>query len=151
MQRATVPLVQLKDYISVKNTHFDVWAMGMFDNNRHNRVGHNSDEEWLSLNLGATNRRTNYETPMNCNSTRDYICFCRRTFVHLAAFKNHENTCKKSKKRLSNALIRAKELFALKEKKDNSESPGHGVDIQCGETSLLGTNPEHGQSVDLEV
>jgi hypothetical protein len=41
-------------------------------------------------------------------------CTCGRTFPHLAAFKNHQNKCKRSMSRLSIALAKAKEVFANK-------------------------------------
>jgi hypothetical protein len=41
-----------------------------------------------------------------------YSCqACRRTFVALHAFNNHQRSCKPSKKRLSSALVKAKEIW----------------------------------------
>jgi len=43
-------------------------------------------------------------------------CSCGRVFLHAGAFKNHQNTCKKSKSHLSSALAKAKEILSSKKR-----------------------------------
>ncbi len=70
---------------------------------------------------------------MNRDSAFGQTCSCGRTFTHDGAFKNHQNTCKKSKKRLSLALKKAKELFAKKQNASTSNT------IESPEPSVVGT------------
>jgi hypothetical protein len=44
-------------------------------------------------------------------------CFCGRTFSQQSAFGNHQRSCKRTKKRLSGVLDKAKEVFAEKKRK----------------------------------
>ena len=44
-------------------------------------------------------------------------CHCGRVFSHTYALTNHEQTCKKSKKRLSHALAMAKEVWQTRKKR----------------------------------
>src|ERR1700722_1388011 len=52
---------------------------------------------------------------LNCISVMDrdlafrQICFCGRSFASSAAFKRHQNSCKKCKRALAVALTKAKE------------------------------------------
>jgi hypothetical protein len=39
------------------------------------------------------------------------VCVCGRSFQQLSAFTNHKRTCQSSKKRLSSALDKAKQLW----------------------------------------
>ena len=41
-------------------------------------------------------------------------CYCGRSFLASAAFKNHSKGCSLSKKRLSSALTKAQELYKSK-------------------------------------
>ncbi|KIK32218.1 hypothetical protein CY34DRAFT_111051, partial [Suillus luteus UH-Slu-Lm8-n1] len=43
-------------------------------------------------------------------------CTCGRSFAQLNAYANHQRTCKKRKKHLSNALSKAKELWSTKKR-----------------------------------
>lgn len=43
-------------------------------------------------------------------------CTCGRSFAQLNAYANHQRTCKKQKKHLSNALSKAKELWSTKKR-----------------------------------
>jgi hypothetical protein len=44
-------------------------------------------------------------------------CHCGRVFSQTYAFTNHERTCKKSKKRLSDALAKAKQIYQAKKRR----------------------------------
>jgi hypothetical protein len=45
------------------------------------------------------------------------ICLCGRAFSQQSAFSNHKRTCQKSKKRLSSALEKAKQLWTGKKRR----------------------------------
>jgi hypothetical protein len=45
------------------------------------------------------------------------ICLCGREFYQDNAYGNHQRSCKRTKKRLSGALEKAKEIFAQKRQK----------------------------------
>jgi hypothetical protein len=53
---------------------------------------------------------------MNFPSAFNKKCSCGRVFAQAGAFKNHQNTCQKSKKRLSLALAKAKEVLSSKKR-----------------------------------
>lgn len=44
------------------------------------------------------------------------VCRCGRSFAQLNAYANHQRTCKKRKKYLSNALSKAKELWTTRKR-----------------------------------
>jgi hypothetical protein len=44
------------------------------------------------------------------------VCLCGRSFSQVYAFANHKCTCQKSKKRLSSALAKAKDLWVARKK-----------------------------------
>jgi hypothetical protein len=54
---------------------------------------------------------------MNFQSAFSQKCSCGRVFVQAGAFKYHQNTCKKSKNRLSLALAKAKEALSSKKRR----------------------------------
>jgi len=49
------------------------------------------------------------------------VCTCGRTFAHLNAYGNHQRTCKKRKKHLSNALAKAKEAWTARKRSRREE------------------------------
>ncbi|KAG2053095.1 hypothetical protein BDR06DRAFT_997279 [Suillus hirtellus] len=49
------------------------------------------------------------------------LCTCRRSFTQLNVYANHQRTCKKQKKHLSNALSKAKERLGLKQRLSQQE------------------------------
>ncbi|KAG1906805.1 uncharacterized protein F5891DRAFT_1182215 [Suillus fuscotomentosus] len=51
-------------------------------------------------------------------------CTCGRSFAQLNAYANHQRTCRKRKKRLSNALTKAKEVWTTRKKLCKED--GHG-------------------------
>lgn len=56
------------------------------------------------------------------------VCKCRRSFAQLNAYANHQCTCKKRKKYLSNALAKAKEVWTARKrpcKEDERDEPAH--------------------------
>jgi hypothetical protein len=61
---------------------------------------------------------------MDRDSAFSQTCFCGRTFGHSGAFSNHQRTCKKSKKRLTFALHKAKESIAAREQLQNASELG---------------------------
>jgi hypothetical protein len=66
------------------------------------------------------------------------ICSCGRTFSQVGAFKNHQNSCKKNKKRFSAVLAKAKEAVAARKRKasipDTPLSPA-GIVAEDGQIS----------------
>lgn len=54
---------------------------------------------------------------MNFPSAFTQNCSCGRVFVQAGALKNHQNTCKNSKKRLGLALAKAKEALSSKKRR----------------------------------
>ena len=54
---------------------------------------------------------------MDYESAFDWNCSCGRTFLNVGAFRNHQNSCKKNKSRLSLALSKAKEAVAARKRK----------------------------------
>ena len=65
--------------------------------------------------------------PIMQESAFDQACLCGRSFQHAAAFKNHQNACKKNKTRLSLALAKAKEVIASR-KRRAAAAPSHAGD-----------------------
>lgn|ERR1700722_688063 len=55
------------------------------------------------------------------------LCLCGRTFLQVPAFGNHQRNCAKSKRKLSGALTKAKELWVAK-KRRRLEGPEPGVE-----------------------
>lgn len=55
-------------------------------------------------------------------------CVCGRTFNDLAAFTRHEKGCRKGKKRLSNALAKAKQYYRAKKPRLGGASASVGLD-----------------------
>jgi hypothetical protein len=53
---------------------------------------------------------------MDFQSAFTHKCSCGRVFLQAGAFKNHQNKCPKSKKRLSLALAKAKGVLASKKR-----------------------------------
>jgi hypothetical protein len=66
---------------------------------------------------------------MHAGSTKELdndvlICLCSRSFTQQSALSKHQRTCKKSKKRLTSALDKAKEAWAgRKKRKLNNGNP----------------------------
>jgi Plavaka transposase len=60
---------------------------------------------------------------MDRGSAFGQTCSCSRTFSHLGAFRNHQNNCKHSKRRLSNALAKAKEALAARKRDSIVSNP----------------------------
>jgi hypothetical protein len=58
------------------------------------------------------------------------VCVCGRAFLQLHAFGNHQRSCPKSKKRLSGALAKAKELWGAKKRRRTDSS----IDVQNTQT-----------------
>jgi hypothetical protein len=49
--------------------------------------------------------------------TFSQICHCGRAFSQTYAFTNHQRTCKKSKKRLSDALAKAQQVWQMRKRR----------------------------------
>jgi len=60
------------------------------------------DESWSSSSVNPAEYST--------------VCACRRSFAQLNAYANHQQTCKKRKKHLSNALVKAKEVWMARKR-----------------------------------
>lgn len=55
------------------------------------------------------------------NSTPSNICICGRNFQNAGALTKHEKTCCKGRKRLADALERAKEVFQRKKRRTSPD------------------------------
>lgn len=64
---------------------------------------------------------------MDRGSAFSQTCSCGRTFSHDWAFTNHQNSCKTGKKRLSNAIAKAKQALAAKTGKRPAVGPAPGL------------------------
>jgi|SRR5882762_5640097 hypothetical protein len=53
-----------------------------------------------------------------------FVCLCGRSFQQEYAYGKHQRCCQKTKKRLSGALSRAKELWNAKRQKRTHDVPG---------------------------
>lgn len=53
----------------------------------------------------------------NTESEGCQVCLCGRSFLQLSAFSKHQRSCQKSKRRLSNALGKAKQKWTSKRRK----------------------------------
>ena len=75
-------------------------------------------------------------------------CVCGREFGDLGAFTRHEKGCHKGKKRLSNALSKAKEVYRAKKAKltpassRSSLGPGVSAEPSDSTTNDASTMPE---------
>lgn len=69
-------------------------------------------------------------------------CSCGQTFAQLSAFTNHQRTCKKRKKCLSGALVKAKLVWDNRKKRHTSDNPDEYGDYSgtSGVPSPLDTN-----------
>jgi Plavaka transposase len=57
---------------------------------------------------------------MDRGSSFGQVCSCGREFTQPGSLRNHQKTCKKSKKRLTIALAKAKELIAGRKRRETS-------------------------------
>jgi hypothetical protein len=94
---------------------------------------------------------------MDRDSAFSQTCYCGRSFTNLAAFSNHQRTCKKSKKRLTDALRQAKESIADRNRprdvSGSRSSVGLSNDLLAQAESSNVTSPnmaEHGHTDDLD-
>lgn len=75
-------------------------------------------------------------------------CVCNRSFNDLGAFTRHGKICKKRKRQLGDALLRAKELYTLKKQrlKTNGEAipshESHSVATSHHESQSIGSSGE---------
>jgi hypothetical protein len=69
---------------------------------------------------------------MNFQSAFNKKCSCGRVFAQAGAFKNHQNTCQKSKKLLSLALAKARGV--LSSKKRHATAANLCIDHESQET-----------------
>lgn len=94
----------------------------------------------FSLLMSKVVTNTTCTTPSETNmqqglqSEGHQTCFCGRSFLGQSAFTNHSRTCRKTKKRLSNALEKAKETWTLNKRRRldpsgsvGNESPSAGL------------------------
>ncbi|KAG2056121.1 hypothetical protein BDR06DRAFT_981565 [Suillus hirtellus] len=81
------------------------------------------------------------------------ICKCGRSFAQLNAYANHQRTCRKRKKYLSNALVKAKEVWTARkrpcrEDERDETAPSlsptwHDLDTATpGQTSFIGSEQD---------
>jgi hypothetical protein len=90
---------------------------------------------------------------MDRNSAFDLTCSCGRTFSQLGAFKNHRNTCKASKKRLSSALAKAKAAQLAKKRhgSDVMETPTPADSVNDPAQLAEALDPEHNQTREVRT
>ena len=64
----------------------------------------------------------NLASDRGSDSDMEYVvpcdtCLCGREFFQVSALKNHQRSCQRSKKRLSSALAKAKDVWTSKKRK----------------------------------
>ena len=89
---------------------------------------------------------------MDRGSVFGQTCSCGRVISHVGAFKNHQNNCKKSKKRLSIALAKIKEIASLKRSRDRDALSNDNITEPTNafgdlETEILVSN--HNESMEV--
>jgi hypothetical protein len=84
---------------------------------------------------------------MDRDSPFGRTCSCGRTFPNLTALGNHLNACKKSRKRLSYALAKVKDLLASRKRK--AVRPPEGFDDKEGVSSSSAA--EHEQTPEVSI
>jgi hypothetical protein len=67
------------------------------------------------------------------------VCICGRSFSQLSAFTNHKRTCQSSKKRLSSALDKAKQLWKGPKRR---RLQGSSLEAKVNEVPLAGLIPQ---------
>jgi hypothetical protein len=74
------------------------------------------------------------------------FCGCGRSFKLANAFSNHQRQCQKTKKRLSSALGKAKELWTAKKRRCVDQPSQDGNQWQAAEVGTSATSISlHGQ------
>jgi hypothetical protein len=51
------------------------------------------------------------------SSSAENLCSCGRSFINLGALRYHQHSCGKTKKRLAEALVKAKEVWAARKRR----------------------------------
>jgi hypothetical protein len=69
----------------------------------------------------------------------NHVCFCQRSFVTIGALNFHRRSCKKTNKRLSGALAKAKEVWKSKKRRR--------VEADSGDASTTGCNSSDSQGL----
>jgi hypothetical protein len=73
------------------------------------------------------------------------VCTCGRSFAQLNAYANHQRTCKKRKKHLSNALAKAKEVWTARKRPrredEGDKLAGFTPPPTFGRNAATGTSP----------
>lgn len=118
--------------------------------------------DWLRIpDSSLTNVRLNNLNvqcfSMDRGSAFGLNCSCGRTFSNLTALGNHQNACKKNKKRLSNALAKARNLLADRKRKAQSQDADQHASISSTSVAEHDINSEvrtkryHGMTIDRNV
>jgi hypothetical protein len=71
---------------------------------------------------------------MNFPSAFNKKCLCGRVFAQAGAFKNHQNTCQKSKKLLSLALAKDRGVLSSKKRHAVAAAANLCIDHESQET-----------------
>jgi hypothetical protein len=66
-------------------------------------------------------------------------CLCGRQFFQVSALKNHQRSCQRSKKRLSSALAKAKDVWTIKKRMRIDGPDPNGTSHQMGSSSIQNT------------
>jgi hypothetical protein len=72
-------------------------------------------------------------------------CICNRSFDNPGAFTRHGRTCKKRKRQLGDALVRAKESYSKKRR--HVESSGEAVPSPTDHSVSIAVSPQESQSI----
>jgi hypothetical protein len=83
---------------------------------------------------------------MERGSPFSQVCSCGKECTTPGSLRNHQKTCKKSKKRLSNALAKAKELIATRKQNEDPPEP-----IAVHENVSTGEDQDSEQNLVAEV
>jgi hypothetical protein len=76
------------------------------------------------------------------STSSEYLCPCGRAFQQDSALTKHQRTCLKTKKRLSSALEKAKEVWKSKKRRRTSSTlAGCSEELAAAQLSLPGLVP----------
>lgn len=109
----------------------------------------------ITMDQSSLSPKSSWDSPTSGLAQYSTVCTCGRSFAQLNAYANHQRTCKKRKKHLSDALAKAKERWTTRKRpcregRHNeplgftapSTSPVRGAEISTWPAEE-GQEPEH--------
>jgi hypothetical protein len=86
--------------------------------------------------------KTTHDTVMELPPTWSEVCICGRTFSVPQAYTFHKRSCQKTKKRLANALHRAKEEWEARKRRKTGETEAEQQALDGSSDSHMAVLPE---------